>query len=67
MSRILFDDPIDAMEELEFLVKSSQVTHRMFRDNKGKYFIQNLTYFPSKRRTTLVVELNYRTKKYPIP
>ena len=54
-----FDNPLDAFEELEFLVKETGVTHRMFKKNSGKYFVNCSSYRP-KSKLILVAELNCR-------
>jgi hypothetical protein len=56
---VVFDDPLAAMEEMEFLVKETGVTHRMFKKNSGKYCVNCSGYRP-KSKTILVAELNCR-------
>lgn len=57
-SATLFDSPLDAMDELDFLVRESRLTHRMFKNKKGKYYVLSTTYIPKK--DMLVAELNCR-------
>ena len=54
-----FDNPLDAFEELEFLVRETRLTHRLFKNKKGKYFVSGGGYMP-KGSTMLVAELNCR-------
>jgi len=54
-----FDEPMDAFEELEFIVRETRLTHRLFKNKKGKYFVSKGGYMP-KRNTVLVAELNCR-------
>ncbi len=57
-SATLFDNPLDAMDELDFLVRESRLTHRMFKNRKDKYYVLNTSYIPKK--DMLVAELNCR-------
>tara|TARA_R100000149_G_C5817040_1_gene97899 strand:+ start:254 stop:571 length:318 start_codon:yes stop_codon:yes gene_type:complete len=57
-SATLFDNPLDAMDELDFLVRGSGLTHRMFKSRKNKYYVLNTSYIPKK--DMLVAELNCR-------
>jgi hypothetical protein len=54
-----FDEPLAAMEEMEFLVRETRLTHRMFKNKRGKYFVNCSGYKP-KSKTILVAELNCR-------
>ncbi len=57
-SATLFDNPLDAMEELDFLVCESRLTHRMFKNKNNKYYVLDTSYRP--KRSMLVAELNCR-------
>ena len=54
-----FDNPLDAFEELEFLVKETGVTHKLLKNKKGKYFVNRGGYMP-KGSTLIIAELNCR-------
>ena len=54
-----FDNPIDAFEELEFIVRETRLTHRLLKDKKGKYFVSGGGYNP-KGSTIMVAEMNCR-------
>ena len=53
-----FDNPIDAFEELKFIVRETRITHRLLKDKKGKYFVSG-GYIP-KGSTLIIAELNCR-------
>lgn len=54
----LFDNPLDAMDEMDFLVRESRLTHRMFKNKNNKYYVLDTSYRPKK--PMLVAELNCR-------
>ena len=54
-----FDEPLDAMSEMRFLVRETRLTHRLFKNKRGKYFVSGNSYMP-KSKTILVAELNCR-------
>ena len=55
---VRFSDPLAAFEELEYLVKETGLSHRLFRNRKGQYVVIGNSYHPKK--STLVAELNCR-------
>jgi hypothetical protein len=54
-----FDKPLDAMSEMRFLVRETRLTHRLFKNKKGKYFVSASGYTPTSK-TMLLAELNCR-------
>lgn len=54
-----FDNPLDAFEELEFIVRETGHTRRLLKNKKGKYFV-GMGWYKPKGSTIVVAEMNCR-------